>query len=147
MGLVIYNSLFGEYVPGIGEGYWRIASRPPIVTTAELPNSTLTLAADRLENRMGLLRQLDQMRHEVDQKRVRHSMDKFNHTAVEIRTADKARAAVDLSQEDPPSPVTLALTSVSWLQPQQPLGRRHACQKPLWHPGYRTHRDPHDATG
>lgn len=101
MGLVIYNSQFGEYVPGIGEGYWSSAWRPPIVTAAGLPNSTLTVAADRLNDRMGLLRQFDQMRREVDQRRVMDSMDEFNRTAVEILTEDKARAAFDLSQEDP----------------------------------------------
>ncbi len=101
MGLVIYNSQFGEYVPGIGEGYWSSAWRPPIVTTTGLPNSTLTVAAERLDDRVGLLRQFDQMRREVDQKRVMDSMDEFNRTAVEILTADKARAAFDLSKEDP----------------------------------------------
>ena len=101
MGLVIYNSQYGEYVPGIGEGYWSSAWRPPIVTTTGLPNSTLTVAAERLDDRTGLLRQIDQMRREVDQKRVMDSMDEFNRTAVEILTADKARAAFDLSKEDP----------------------------------------------
>lgn len=101
MGLVIYNSAYGEYLPGIGEGYWNSAWRPPIVGKAGLPNSTLTVAGERLDDRVGLLRQLDRIRREVDQKLVMDSMDEFQRTAVEILTADKARKAFDLADEDP----------------------------------------------
>jgi hypothetical protein len=101
MGLVIYNSQYGEYIPGIGEGYWTSAWRPPIVTTTGLPHSTLTVARERLDDRAGLLSQFDRIRREVDQRRVMDSMDEFNRTAIEILTADKARAAFDLNDEDP----------------------------------------------
>ncbi len=101
MGLVIYNSAFGEYIPGIGEGYWSSAWRPPIVTNRGLPNSTLTVDGRRFDDRVGLLRQFDRIRHEIDQRSVMDSLDEFNRTAVDILTADKARRAFDLSQEDP----------------------------------------------
>lgn len=101
MGLVIYNSAFGEYIPGIGEGYWSNKWRPPIVTKTGLPNSTLTVDGTRLNDRVGLLQQFDQLRRELDQRGTMDSLDEFNRTAVEILTADKARRAFDLSQEDP----------------------------------------------
>jgi hypothetical protein len=101
MGLVIYNSAFGEYVPGIGEGYWSSAWRPPIVTKSGLPNSTLTVDGGRLADRVGLLQQFDLMRRDVDQRGVLDSVDEFNRTAIDILTADKARQAFDLSKEDP----------------------------------------------
>ncbi|HBH50858.1 MAG TPA: DUF1501 domain-containing protein [Planctomycetaceae bacterium] len=101
MGLVVYNSAFGDYLPGIGEGYWNSAWRLPIVTKNGLLNSTLTVEGSRLEDRLGLLRQLDQVRREIDQKGTMEALDEFQRTAVEILLADKARAAFDLSQEDP----------------------------------------------
>lgn len=101
MGLVVYNSAFGEYIPGIGEGYWSSAWRPPIVTKSGLPNSTLTIDGARLDDRVGLMRQLDSLRREVDQRGAMDSLDEFHRTALEILTADKARQAFDLTQEDP----------------------------------------------
>jgi len=101
MGLVIYNSAYGEYVPGIGEGYWSSAWRPPVVTKSGLPNSTLTVDGGRLSDRVGLLKQFDRIRHDVDQRGMMDSLDEFNRTAVDILTADKARKAFDLSAEDP----------------------------------------------
>lgn len=101
MGTVVYNSPFGDYVPGIGEGYWSSAWRPPVVTQNGLPNSTLTIDGARLQDRVGLLAQLDQLRRELDQRRTMEALDEFNRTAIEILTADKARQAFDLTGEDP----------------------------------------------
>jgi len=101
MGLVIYNSAFGEYLPGIGEGYWSSAWRPPIVTKSGLPNSTLTVDGGRLDDRVGLLRQFDRLRRDVDQRGTLDAVDEFNRMAIDILTADKARQAFDLSKEDP----------------------------------------------
>ena len=101
MGLVIYNSNYGEYLPGIGEGFWSSAWRPPIVTKTGLPNSTLTVDGNRLDDRVGLLHQFDRMRRAVDHRGMMDSLDEFNRTAIDILTADKARKAFDLSGEDP----------------------------------------------
>ena len=101
MGLVIYQSAHGDYLPGIGNGYWSSAWRPPIVTRTGLPDSTLTVTRDRLDDRVALLRQFDQLRREVDRGGLLDSVDQFNRTALEILTADKVRQAFDLSQEDP----------------------------------------------
>lgn len=101
MGLVIYNSSYGEYLPGIGEGYWSSKWRPPIVTRTGLPNSTLTVEGARWDDRVGLLNQLDRLRRDVDQSGALDALDEFNRAAIEILTADKARQAFDLSREDP----------------------------------------------
>jgi rhodanese-related sulfurtransferase len=101
MGLVIYQSAFGQYLPGIGNGYWSSAWRPPIVTEAGLPNATLTIDGEHLNDRVNLLRQFDRVRREIDIRGVMESVDEFNRTAIEILTADKVRQAFDLAQEDP----------------------------------------------
>lgn len=100
MGLVIYNSAFGEYVPGIGEGYWNSSWRPPIVTTQGLRNATLTVSRERLDDRLQLRQQFDRMRREIDHKGAMESRDEFDRTALEILTADKVRQAFDLTRED-----------------------------------------------
>ena len=101
MGTVVYNSPFGDYVPGIGEGYWSSAWRPPIVTKNGLLDSTLTVDGGRLKDRVSLLAKLDQLRCEVDHRGTMDSLDEFNRMAVDILTADKARRAFDVSEEDP----------------------------------------------
>ncbi|MCY2968329.1 MAG: DUF1501 domain-containing protein, partial [Planctomycetota bacterium] len=101
MGLVIYQSAHGEYLPGIGNGYWSSSWRPPIVTKTGLPDSTLTIEGARLDDRVTLLRQIDRLRRDVDSRGVMDSVDEFSRTAIEILTADKVRQAFDLSREDP----------------------------------------------
>jgi hypothetical protein len=101
MGLVIYQSAHGEYVPGIGNGYWSSAWRPPIVSKTGLPNSVLSMERERLDDRLTLLRQFDGLRRDIDSRGVMQSIDEFNRTAIDILTADKVRQAFDLSKEDP----------------------------------------------
>jgi hypothetical protein len=101
MGLVIYKSAHGEYVPGIGNGYWSSAWRPPIVTETGLPNATLTIDGEHLNDRVNLLQQFDRVRREIDVRGTMASVDEFDRTAIEILTADKVRQAFDLAQEDP----------------------------------------------
>lgn len=101
IGEVVYSSAYGKYIPGIGEGYWNSSWRLPIVTKDGLPDSTLTVEGARFHDRVGLLNQLDQIRREVDRNAAMDSLDEFNRTAIDILTADKARKAFDLSDEDP----------------------------------------------
>lgn len=101
MGLVVYNSAFGEYLPGIGQGYWSSAWRPLIVTKDGLPNSTLTIDETRLQDRTALLQQFDQFRRDIDARSVMDSVDQFNQAALEILTTDRVRKAFDLTDEDP----------------------------------------------
>lgn len=101
MGLVIYQSAHGDYLPGIGNGYWSSAWRPPIVTKAGLPDAVLTVPRDRLDDRVELLQQFDQLRRKVDRDGRLESSDQFQRQAIEILTADKVRQAFDLAQEDP----------------------------------------------
>ena len=101
MGLVIYKSAHGEYVPGIGNGYWSSAWRPPIVTENGLPNATLTIDGEHLNDRVNLLQQFDRVRREIDVRGTMASVDEYHRTAIEILTADKVRQAFDLSREAP----------------------------------------------
>ena len=102
MGLVIYNSAYGEYLPGIGEGYWSSAWRPPIVTKTGLPNSTLSMDGGRLNDRVGLLATI---RSHASRRRSTaasmDSVDEFNRTAIDILTADKARKALTFPRKIP----------------------------------------------
>lgn len=101
MGLVIYQSAYGDYIPGIGNGYWSSAWRPPIVTSSGLPDSTLTIEGGRLDDRVTLLRRFDRLRRDLQSGGTIDSVDEFNRTAIEILTSDKVRQAFDLSGEDP----------------------------------------------
>ncbi len=64
-------------------------------------DSTLTVDGGRLNDRVELLQQFDRIRRDVDQRGMMDSLDEFNRTAIDILTADKARKAFDLSDEDP----------------------------------------------
>ena len=55
--------------------------------------------ADRLDDRVALLQGFDNMRREMDDRAIMHSMDLFNQRAVSMLTSDKVREAFDMSQE------------------------------------------------
>jgi len=57
--------------------------------------------AERLNERIGLLNSLDQLRRTVDNTGTMAAMDQFNEKAVNLLTSEKARNAFDLSQESP----------------------------------------------
>lgn len=54
---------------------------------------------ERVDDRVGLLRQFDALRRGTDKNREYEGMDEFNRQALELITSDKARRAFDLSQE------------------------------------------------
>lgn len=83
------------------------------------------MTRDRLDDRVALLRQFDQLRREVDRGGLLDSVDQFNRTALEILTADKVRQAFDLSQEDP-----------GWSPPMERNGgRTHSSPAGWWKRG------------
>lgn len=57
--------------------------------------------ADRLEDRVRLLRGFDQFRRSLDQSGTMRAMDEFDRRALALLTSDKARTAFDLAREDP----------------------------------------------
>jgi hypothetical protein len=57
------------------------------------------LSADRLDDRKALLRDLDTVRREIDQRGEFGAMDVFAERALEIVTSPRAREAFDLSRE------------------------------------------------
>ncbi|MFP6763601.1 MAG: DUF1501 domain-containing protein, partial [Planctomycetaceae bacterium] len=63
------------------------------------PSSGITI--DRLENRRELQGQFDRLRREVDQSGMINAMDRFGIQAFEMVAGAKARAAFDISTEDP----------------------------------------------
>lgn len=59
------------------------------------------LSIDRLDDRDGLRKTLDQMQRNVDASGALDSMDRFQQQAYELVTSPKAREAFDISKEDP----------------------------------------------
>jgi hypothetical protein len=68
-----------------------------------LPNSTLVdgLTLDRLNNRRGLLGQFDDQVRQIESQPTVGQFDRTQQRAFQLLTSPKARAAFDLSNEDP----------------------------------------------
>jgi len=64
-----------------------------------LANMTLNLPADRLADRRGLLKQLDDLKRNIDARDAVDSPDQFEQQAMELLTGSAGKA-FDLSQED-----------------------------------------------
>ncbi|MGY8769653.1 MAG: DUF1501 domain-containing protein [Pirellulales bacterium] len=56
--------------------------------------------SDRLDDRIGLLKNFDRLRKEVDHSGAMNAMDEHQQRAMNLLTSTKARNAFDLSQED-----------------------------------------------
>lgn len=66
----------------------------------KVPNLQLSdRVSETLDDRQHLLRQLDNVRREIDNTGAMDAMDGFNRRALELLTSDAARNAFDLSQE------------------------------------------------
>lgn len=89
-----------DYSPGIAEGFWGAQYRVPI-TNFSLRDASLRVSRHQLDDRLGLLRDFDRMRRDLDISGTMNAMDAFNRRAVEMLTTDKARKAFDLSLEEP----------------------------------------------
>lgn len=89
-----------DYAAGVSEGFWSGIHRVPIVNGG-LRDAHLSVAANRLDDRIGLKRDLDRFRREIDASGVMESMDDFNRRAIDIVTSGRAQKAFDLNQEDP----------------------------------------------
>jgi uncharacterized protein (DUF1501 family) len=77
---------------------------PPNSATAPFPmppNLSLAMGIDsqRLQNRLGLLRDLDQLPRALDSSGSMQGLDEFNRQAVELLAHDATRKAFDMSQE------------------------------------------------
>ncbi|MFN0197476.1 MAG: DUF1501 domain-containing protein [Planctomycetaceae bacterium] len=89
-----------DYSAGVSEGFWSGVYRVPIVSGG-MRDTSLTVDGRRLDNRLALNRQLDQLRRESDTTGVMGVIDSYNQKAVDIILSGKAQKAFDLSQEDP----------------------------------------------
>ena len=59
------------------------------------------ITVNRLENRVGLMRELDRMRRDIDQLGSMAALDSFTGQALGILSSGRFAAALDLSREDP----------------------------------------------
>lgn len=66
-----------------------------------LQNMALRLPPERMNNRRGLLAELDRVRRDIDLSGQLHAMDVFNQQAWEVLISDSVRAAFDITQESP----------------------------------------------
>ena len=82
-----------KYVPFAVDGD---PTRPKFEMKNVSLNASLT---ERLEDRVSLLKSMDQMRREIDASGMMASMDHFNQRAVSLMTSPRAREAFDLSRE------------------------------------------------
>jgi hypothetical protein len=89
-----------DYSPGIAEGFWGSQYRVPI-TNFHLRDASLRVGRGQLDDRLGLLRDFDRMRRDLDVRGSVTAMDSFNQRALDILTTDKARKAFNLSLEAP----------------------------------------------
>lgn len=68
------------------------------VENVQLANA---LSVARLEDRHGLLKHFDRLRRDVDSSGAMDTMDRFERSAYDLVTGERARKAFDLSSEDP----------------------------------------------
>ena len=89
-----------DYAAGISEGYWSGQYRVPIVSGG-LPNATLTVAPERLADRLAVRQSFDRLQRGLDSQGTMEVIDEFNRRAIEIVTSGRAQQAFDLSDESP----------------------------------------------
>ena len=82
-----------KYIPFAVDGD---PSRPKFEIQNVSLNSTL---AERLDDRVTLLKSVDQMRRDLDAHGTMNAMDRFNQQAISLLTSPRAREAFDLSRE------------------------------------------------
>jgi hypothetical protein len=89
-----------------GSAYLGNSTHPFVVAgdpaDAKFQVQNLSVAAgleERIDDRLRLLRSLDNLRREADKTGLMDAMDEFNHRAFDLLTGDRARRAFDLSQE------------------------------------------------
>lgn len=90
---------FGSAYLGSGYDPFNVGGDPSAPDFA-IQNVSLDQGmAERLDDRLGLLKGFDRMRSEIDSSGVMGSMDKFRQQALNLMTSPQAREAFDLSKE------------------------------------------------
>lgn len=89
-----------DYSAGVSEGFWNPVYRVPIVNGG-LANASLTVTADRLQDRRRLQSGLDRLRRDVDSTGMISAVDTFDQQAVNILLSGQAERAFNLNLEDP----------------------------------------------
>ena len=102
MSIGIRPGYFGGNYLGVQNDPFQTESDPnsPRFEVQNLtPPTGMTIS--RLEDRRGLQSQFDRLRREADQTGMVNAMDRFDEQAFELITGARARAAFDISTEDP----------------------------------------------
>lgn len=87
-----------DYAAGISEGYWSGIYRVPIVN-GSIRDASLTVDGRRLEDRLALQRNFDQLRRDLDPRGSMEVMDEYSRQALAILTSNQVSRAFDLSRE------------------------------------------------
>lgn len=86
-------------IPGfLGPAYRPFRPDGPGIENMKLNGA---LSFDRLQDRRGLLAQMDRLRREIDQTGQMSAMDSFDTTALDILSSSRLLDALDVTKEDP----------------------------------------------
>jgi hypothetical protein len=96
-------NVYGGGSASLGPAYLPfVVSGDPNAENFKVNN--LSLASnlkDRLDDRQALLGAIDGLQRKVDRSGALETIDKFNREAINLLTSDRAKAAFDISKEDP----------------------------------------------
>jgi hypothetical protein len=102
MSIGLRPGYFGGNYLGVQHDPFQVGTDP---NSARFKVQNLSLPKDltisRLDDRRGLQKHFDTLRREVDQSGMADAMDRFDRQAFEMVSGERARAAFDISTEDP----------------------------------------------
>jgi hypothetical protein len=100
MGAAYLGEAYNPFQVNNRQRYLASTYKTPVQAPTFLASLKDTTAA-RTTDKLGLLKQLDQTRRQIDQTGMMDSMDQFQQQAFEMVSGDKAREAFDIEQESP----------------------------------------------
>jgi len=95
-------NVYGGGAASLGDAYLPfVVSGDPNAENFQVRNLSLKpQLAERLDDRVTLLDQLDQVRRDIDHRGAMADMDQYNRRAIDLLTSEKARNAFDIAQEE-----------------------------------------------
>lgn len=97
------NRVYGGGSSYLGESALPfVVGRDPNAENFSVPNLSISgNLKDRLDDRVQLLKSVDNLQRDIDRSGSLTSMDRFNSRALSLLTSDRAKQAFDIAQEDP----------------------------------------------
>lgn len=97
------ENVYGGGAAGLGGAYLPfVVARDPNLPNFEVQNlSLMPYLANRLDDRLTLLSQIDRLRRDIDRSGTMRDMDQYNRRATSLLTSRRARDAFDIAKEDP----------------------------------------------